>query len=183
MARLNITWDLITGTFRAIWDGSASRTCSTPIERVPPHHRRSSASRSAGSSSSSATVIQVVIELILKLMNFPTELIGNIIANAMAAIEDIKRDPIEFLKNLLLALKQGFSASSTTSALPAAGPDGLAVPRAPRAGHRAAARRCRSKSIITLVIQVPGVTEETLGRSSASRSARRRSHKIRGGDR
>ena len=54
-----------------------------------------------------ATVIGVVIELILKLMGFPTELIGNVIANARAAIDDIKADPVQFLQNLVLALKQG----------------------------------------------------------------------------
>ena len=36
-------------------------------------------------------------------MNFPSELLGNIIGNAMAAIDDIKRDPIGFLLNIVAA--------------------------------------------------------------------------------
>jgi hypothetical protein len=41
-------------------------------------------------------------------MNFPFDLINNIITRAMAAFQRIKRDPIGFLKNLLKAIKQGF---------------------------------------------------------------------------
>jgi hypothetical protein len=55
-------------------------------------------------------VIKVVIVLILKLMNFPSELLGTIISNAVAAIEDIKRDPVGFIINMLQALKSGLFA-------------------------------------------------------------------------
>lgn len=55
-------------------------------------------------------VIKVVIVLILKLMNFPSELLGTIISNAVAAIEDIKRDPVGFIINMLQALKTGLFA-------------------------------------------------------------------------
>jgi hypothetical protein len=53
-------------------------------------------------------IIMIVIEAILILMNFPFDLIGNIIKRAMQAFESIKRDPVGFLKNLLKAIKQGF---------------------------------------------------------------------------
>ena len=53
-------------------------------------------------------IVKIVVELILQAMNFPFDLINNIIARAMAAIENIKRDPVGFLKNLLRAIKQGF---------------------------------------------------------------------------
>ncbi|WP_240723551.1 DUF4157 domain-containing protein [Flavobacterium sp. J27] len=55
-----------------------------------------------------AEIIRIVIVAILEIMNFPFDLIGNIITRAFEAIEDIKRDPIGFLKNILKALKQGF---------------------------------------------------------------------------
>ncbi|MCD0470427.1 DUF4157 domain-containing protein [Flavobacterium sp. JAS] len=55
-----------------------------------------------------AEIIRIVIVAILEIMNFPFDLIGNIITRAMQAIEDIKRDPIGFLKNILRAIKQGF---------------------------------------------------------------------------
>lgn len=53
-------------------------------------------------------IIKIVIDVIMQIMNFPTDLIRNIIAKAMLAIDMIKRDPIGFLKNLLKAIKQGF---------------------------------------------------------------------------
>ncbi|WCT10371.1 eCIS core domain-containing protein [Mucilaginibacter jinjuensis] len=53
-------------------------------------------------------IIKIVIETILIVMNFPFDLINNIIAKAMQAIELIKADPIGFLKNLLRAIKEGF---------------------------------------------------------------------------
>ena len=106
MTKLNIGWDLITGTFRAIWDGLSLADLLDPIgafERIldqlaEPLERIVSFV---------STVVGVIIELILRLMNFPTDLLGNIVANAMAAIEDIKRDPVGFLKNIVLAMKQG----------------------------------------------------------------------------
>jgi len=54
-------------------------------------------------------IIKIVIDVIMQIMNFPTDLIRNIIAKAMLAIEMIKRDPIGFLKNLLKAIKDGFT--------------------------------------------------------------------------
>jgi hypothetical protein len=53
-------------------------------------------------------IVKIVVEVILIIMNFPFDLINNIIAKAMQAFELIKRDPIGFLKNLLRAIKEGF---------------------------------------------------------------------------
>lgn len=55
------------------------------------------------------TIVRIVVEVLLEVMDFPTDTINSIISNAMQAFEDIKRDPIGFLKNLLAAVKQGFS--------------------------------------------------------------------------
>jgi hypothetical protein len=41
-------------------------------------------------------------------MDFPFDIVSNIITRAMAAFDRIKRDPVGFLKNLLRAIKQGF---------------------------------------------------------------------------
>ncbi len=54
-------------------------------------------------------IIRIVIEVLLEIMQFPFETINSIINNASQAFEDIKRDPIGFLKNLLRAVKEGFS--------------------------------------------------------------------------
>ena len=53
-------------------------------------------------------IVKIVVEVILIIMNFPFDLINNIIAKAMQAFELIKKDPIGFLKNLLRAIKEGF---------------------------------------------------------------------------
>jgi hypothetical protein len=53
-------------------------------------------------------VVIKLIEIALRIMGFPFALIGNIISNAQAAYNEIKNDPIKFLKNLLKAVKQGF---------------------------------------------------------------------------
>lgn len=53
-------------------------------------------------------IVKIVIEAILIVMNFPFDLINNIIARSMAAFHKIKQDPVGFLKNLLRAIKQGF---------------------------------------------------------------------------
>lgn len=55
-----------------------------------------------------AEIIRIIIVAILEIMKFPFDLISNIINRAMGAIEDIKKDPIGFLKNILRAIKQGF---------------------------------------------------------------------------
>lgn len=54
-------------------------------------------------------VIKVVLDLVLTLMNFPIDIIGRIIANALQAFEDIKRDPVGFLIHMLAAVKLGFT--------------------------------------------------------------------------
>ena len=53
-------------------------------------------------------IVKIVIEAILIVMNFPFDLINNIIAKAMQAYDLIKKDPVKFLKNLLRAIKEGF---------------------------------------------------------------------------
>jgi ABC-type multidrug transport system fused ATPase/permease subunit len=53
-------------------------------------------------------IVKIVVEVILRIMNFPFDLINKIIANAMKAFHLIKQDPIGFLKNLLRAIKEGF---------------------------------------------------------------------------
>ncbi|MFD2565655.1 eCIS core domain-containing protein [Aquimarina rubra] len=55
-----------------------------------------------------AEIVRIVIVAILEIMNFPFDLISNIITRSLQAMEDIKRDPIGFLKNILRAIKEGF---------------------------------------------------------------------------
>ena len=108
MARLGISWAMVTGLFHSIWDSVSLDDLLRPIEAFTriidlfgePLGRLLEFV---------AEVVQVVVELILRLMNFPSDLLASIIAHTVQAIEDIKRDPVAFLKNLLAALKLGLS--------------------------------------------------------------------------
>ena len=161
MTRLGISWEMITGTFRAIWNQLSLEDLANPIgaflriinQFEEPLGRIVSFA---------ATVLQVVIELVLRLMNFPSELLGNIIANAMAAIEDIKRDPIQFLKNIVEAMKRGVMAfldNIGTHLL-----HGLTdwLFRGLRGMGIEPPKDLSLQSIITFVLQVLGISERTL---------------------
>ena len=104
---LGITPELVVGTFRGIWDTFTLDDLLDPISafvRVldlfgEPLLRLV---QFVG------VVIEVVVTLVLRLMNFPSELLANVIANTKAAITDIQRDPVGFLLNMMEALKAGF---------------------------------------------------------------------------
>ena len=106
--RLGISWDLITGTFRGIWDSLSLNDLLDPIGafmRILDRFGEPLARITAFV----GEVVQAVVELILAAMNFPSDLLGSIIANAKRAYADIKKDPVGFLKNVLAALKEGMS--------------------------------------------------------------------------
>lgn len=107
MGRLGISTEMITSTFRGVWDtlqlqdlldpiGAFTRVTATfgePLGRIVEF---------------AGVVVEVVVGLVLKLMNFPTDLLARIITNVSRAIKDIKRDPVAFLLHMLEALKTGF---------------------------------------------------------------------------
>ncbi|MCW5952923.1 MAG: HNH endonuclease, partial [Propionibacteriaceae bacterium] len=108
MERLNISWELITGTFTAIWESLSLSDFLDPIGCIMRVIDQFGEPLSRIISFAS-TVVQVVLELILRLMNFPGDLLGSIIAGVQQALDNIQADPVGFLNNLLAALKQGFS--------------------------------------------------------------------------
>ena len=104
---LNFSWAYITGLFLDLWNGFSIEDVFHPIDAflrivqtLADPIRRLFAFV--------VTIVQILIEVLMVVMNFPIETIQQIIANAQSAFEDIKRDPIGFLKNLLAAVKQGF---------------------------------------------------------------------------
>lgn len=106
---LGISWAFITGIFRGIWDTLGIGALAEPVATFTGIVDRfaepvSRLFRFVG------VVLREIISIVLEIMNFPSDLIGSIIANAMAAIEDIKRDPVGFLLNMLAAVKRGFSS-------------------------------------------------------------------------
>ncbi len=107
MAELGISWAMVTELFLGIWN---SLSLDDLLEPVTAFRRIiDQFGEPLGRLIRFVTVvIRVVVELILRLMNFPVDLLGNVITNAMQAIDDIKRDPVGFLRNLMAAMKQGF---------------------------------------------------------------------------
>ncbi len=54
-------------------------------------------------------VVIKLFEVLMDIMNIPQDVVVQIINNVISAVEDIKRDPVQFLLNLLKAVKEGFS--------------------------------------------------------------------------
>ncbi len=107
VARLNMTPEYIVQLFVQLWNSFSFADLANPIaafqrilDRFGEPIRRLIAFV--------VEIIKIVVEVIMQVMNFPSDLIANIIARAMQAFEMIKRDPVGFLKNLLRAIKQGF---------------------------------------------------------------------------
>ena len=107
MTELGISWEFVKQLFLGIWNSLTIEDMVTPIDtfiRVlnefgEPISRLFTFV---------IEVIKVLLELVLVLMNFPTDLIGSIITNSLQALDDIQRDPVGFLINLLETMKLGF---------------------------------------------------------------------------
>ncbi|MGY1727855.1 DUF4157 domain-containing protein [Geodermatophilus sp. SYSU D01062] len=108
VAELGISWAMVTGLFRGVWDGLSIADLVDPIgafQRVrdqfgEPIGRLFAFVR---------VVLREVLTLVLALMQFPTGVLDRILANALAAYDDVRRDPVAFLINMLGAVKEGFA--------------------------------------------------------------------------
>ena len=54
-------------------------------------------------------IIKIAVHVILEIMQFPFDLIESIMSKVKQAFDTIKKDPVGFLKNLLRAIKEGFT--------------------------------------------------------------------------
>ncbi|HSR39025.1 MAG TPA: DUF4157 domain-containing protein, partial [Phnomibacter sp.] len=105
--RLNFTWEYIVGLFTSLWESLDWNDFLRPLDVFR---------RIIGTFADPVRrlvafvieIIKIVIEVLLVVMNFPTDLIANIFRRIVQVIAQIRRDPIGFLKNLLRAIKQGF---------------------------------------------------------------------------
>jgi hypothetical protein len=107
MATLGITPDLVIRTFLGLWDTLSLEDLLAPVDafqRVVALFGEPI----ARIFEFVTVVVQVVVELVLRLMNFPTDLLASIMTQTVQAITDIRRDPVGFLLHLLEALKAGF---------------------------------------------------------------------------
>ncbi len=108
IAELGISVDMIVGIFTGIWEGMSIDDLLNPIDafqRIVDQFGEPIVRLFTFV----VKVVVIVVELILRMMNFPIDLIGEIIANVQAAFEKIKEDPVQFLLNMIAAIKQGFS--------------------------------------------------------------------------
>lgn len=104
---LGISWEFVQNLFRGIWDSLSIEDLLDPVgafNRIVAEF-----GEPIGRLISFAIeVMKVIVELILRLMGFPFELVESIIANALQAVEDISNDPIRFFENMIAAMKSGF---------------------------------------------------------------------------
>ncbi|NJO75956.1 MAG: hypothetical protein HC833_20705 [Leptolyngbyaceae cyanobacterium RM1_406_9] len=108
MADLGITWPFIRDLFLNIWNSLTIEDLLHPIDtfiRILTQFREPLNRLFTFV----IEVIKVILELILELMNFPSDLLASIINNATQALNDIQRDPVGFLTNMLEAVKLGFN--------------------------------------------------------------------------
>lgn len=108
MTTLGITWPFVQQLFIDIWNSFTIEDLIHPIDAFIRILQRFEEPLNR-LFTFVIEVIKVVLELVLQLMNFPTDLIGSIITNALQALDDIQRDPVGFLLNLLSAVKLGFN--------------------------------------------------------------------------
>jgi hypothetical protein len=107
VARLNMTPAYIIQLFTELWNSFSLRDLASPIAAFGRIVARFG--EPIGRLIDFVIeIVKIVVEVILRIMNFPIDLISNIITRAMQAFDLIKRDPVGFLKNLLRAIKQGF---------------------------------------------------------------------------
>lgn len=108
VARLNMTPQYIISLFIGLWNSFSLRDLLNPIGAF----RRIFDTLTRPIFRLIAFVIEIVkivVMIILEIMQFPFDLINNIITRAIASFHLIRSHPIRFLKNLLRAIKEGFA--------------------------------------------------------------------------
>ncbi|HEX5870008.1 MAG TPA: hypothetical protein VFY65_06325, partial [Longimicrobium sp.] len=172
-------WEFVKGIFTGIWNDLSIEDLIHPVDAF-----NRIVERYGEPVSRLFTFVNVVIRemvsIILEIMNFPSDLIGSIIANAMAAIEDVKRDPIGFLRNMLAAVKRGFGNFFDHIVTHLAG--GLAdwLFRGLRQAGITPPADLSLRSVLDFVLQVLGISIERIWQKLGDRIGAERVARIRG---
>ncbi|GES36235.1 hypothetical protein RAJCM14343_1486 [Rhodococcus aetherivorans] len=180
IADLGISWAFIVGLFKGVWDAVVSiETLIDPIG-VFTQVRDQFGEPIARLFAFIRIVLQTMFEILLALMNFPTDLVGRIIDNAMQAYEHIKLDPIGFLLNMLAAVKLGFSNffDNILTHLTAGLVDWLF--RGLRSAGIEPPKDLSFASILDIVLQVLGISVERIWEKLAQRFGQETIDRIRG---
>jgi len=107
MSQLGISWAFVRDLFLGIWNKLSIESLINPIAtfiQIVSQFKEPIVRLLKFT----IEVIKIVLDLVMQLMNFPPGIVGRIINNAMQAFEDIKKNPVGFLLNLLKAVKTGF---------------------------------------------------------------------------
>lgn len=179
MEALGISWEFVKGIFTGIWNDLSIDDLVHPVDafnRIVERYGEpvSRLFRFVN------VVVREMVSIILEIMNFPSDLVGSIVANAMAAIEDIKRDPIGFLLNMLAAVKRGFANffDHITTHLVRGLTDWLF--RGLRQAGITPPRDLSLRSVLDFVLQVLGVSIERIWQKLGERIGPERVARIRG---
>ena len=179
IATLNITWAYIRGLFTKAWNGFSLRDLAAPIQAFA-RIIEIFAAPIGRILRFVWEILKVVIEVMLLMMSFPIDLIGQIIRRAMQAIGDIKRDPIGFIKNLMKAVKKGFMQFFDNIGKHLLnGLTGWLFRELKDAGIQPPAD-LSLKSVLSLVMQVLGITVERIWQKLAEKIGQDKVDKIRG---
>ncbi len=179
MESLGIRWEFVVGLFTGIWRSLSIEDLLSPIAafiRIVDTFGEpiSRLVEFVG------VVLREMIYLVLQMMTFPFDLIGSIVTNAMQAIEDIKRDPVQFLLNMLAAVKLGFSKFFDNILTHLLG--GLAdwLFRGLRSAGIEPPHDLTFQSVLDFVLQVLGISIERIWQKLADRIGQETVDRIRG---
>ncbi|MCW9708168.1 eCIS core domain-containing protein [Fodinibius salsisoli] len=179
LARLNITWEYIRGLFMSAWRSFSIHDIAQPFEAFarivrlfsPPIRRLFNFV---------VEVIKKIIEIVLQIMNFPSDLIASIFQKTVSVIQQIKRDPIGFIKNLMLGVKQGFiQFFDRIGTHLMNGVTGWLFGELEEAGITPP-RELTFRSILGLVMDVLGITADRIFEKIGERIGRERMERLRG---
>jgi hypothetical protein len=179
MAELGISWPFVVGLFTGIWDSLSINDLIDPVgafTRIRDQFGEPISRLFAFIN----VVLREMVTIILEMMNFPSELLGSIISNAVQAIGDIRRDPVGFILNMLQAVKAGFTNFFNNILTHLVG--GLAdwLFRGLRDAGIEPPTDLSLASILNLVLQVLGLTMDRIWEKLAERIGQEAVDRIRG---
>lgn len=180
LSTLGMTWDGVVALFRGVWDSLTLDDLVAPLaafQRVLDTFGVPLGKINAFV----VTVVEVVVGLAVAVMGFPADLVAAIVANAKAAIADIKKDPLGFLRNLLAALLAG--VGGFLDRFDAYLADGLVawLTRGLSAVGVAPPKEWSLTALFDLVLQVLRLSEEFLWRKLSERLGQERVAALREG--
>lgn len=176
---LGFTYEYLAGLFRGLWESFSIHDLLEPLEAFQ-RIINTIAEPIGRLIRFIVTIIRIILEVFLAIMKFPVDLIVEIIEKVSAAWEIVKRKPVEFIKNLLRGVKEGFSMFFDNIATHLLnGLTSWLFKELEDAGINPPPD-LSFKSIFTLVIEVLGITMERIWDKVAEHIGEERMERLRG---